>query len=238
MIPTGLLDERVVRTKDRDLRFETPLYTVAEAAAYLRVPRATFRTWAQGQRSTGEAPIITAIPGGRGAPEIPFIGLAEAMVLAAFRNSGVPMQRVRAVVEVLQSELGLDHALASKRLCRDGAEIFHHFATKTNDDALRELTVASGRRRLFVPVIQDYLRRIAYAPDGWARQLTLLASNNVIIDPERAFGQPIFAKGAVRVEDVLDRFGAGDSVADVAYDFDVRFEDIEEAIRVALTTAA
>lgn len=38
----------MVTTKDRDLRFEEPLYTVAEASAYLRVPRTTFETWAHG----------------------------------------------------------------------------------------------------------------------------------------------------------------------------------------------
>lgn len=58
------------------------------------------------------------------------------------------------------------------------------------------------------------------------------------MDPERAFGQPIFEKGAVRVEDVLDRFGAGDSLDDVAHDFGVPIEDVEEVIRVALKTAA
>lgn len=237
--------KRVVGTSDADLRFETPLYTVAEAAAYLRVPRTTLETWAhgytrkrQGRRYTKAEPIITSIPAGRRAPEIPFIGLAEGMVLAAFRSSGVPMQRIRPAVEVLKSELGLDHALASKRLFTDGAEILYDYATKADEDDLRGLTVVRTRQRVFVPVIQDYLRRITYARDGWARRLKLPVSNNVIVDPERAFGQPIFAKGAVRVEDVLDRFEAGDSLEDVAYDFDVPVEDVEEVVRVALKTAA
>ena len=237
--------ERVIGTNDRDLRFETPLYTVGEAAAYLRVPRTTFETWAHGytrkrhgRRPTRAAPIITAMPGGRREPEIPFVGLAEGMVLAAFRCSGVPMQRIRPAVEVLKTELGLDHALASKRLYTDGADILYDYAVKVDEDELRELTVVRTQQRLFVPVIQDYLRRISYAPDGWARRLKLPVSKNVIVDPERAFGQPIFAKGAVRVEDVLDRFEAGDSLGDVAFDFDVPVEDIEEVVRVALKTAA
>lgn len=235
----------MVRTNDRDLRFETPLYTAGEAAAYLRVPRTTLDTWAhgysrkrQGRRSTKADPIITAFQGGRRAPEIPFIGLAEGMVLAAFRSSGVPMQCIRPAVEVLKSELGLDHALASKSLLTDGAEILYDYATKANEEELRELTVVRTQQRLFVPVIQDYLRRITYASDGWARRLKLPVSKNVIVDPERAFGQPIFAKGAVRVEDVVDRFAAGDSVGDVAYDFGVPVEDVEAVVRVALKTAA
>lgn len=235
----------MVRTKGQDLRFDEPLYTVAEAAAYLRVPRTTLDTWAhgytrrrQGQRLTKAGPIITAISGGRREPEIPFVGLAEGMVLAAFRNSGLPMQRIRPAVEVLKEELGLEHALASKRLYTDGAEILYDYATKEDEVALRGLTVVRTHQRVFSPVIQDYLRRISYANDGWAQWLRLPVSKSVIVDPERAFGQPIFEKGAVRVEDVLDRFEAGDALGDVAYDFGVPVEDVEEVVRVALKTAA
>lgn len=114
-------------TKDEELRFETPLYTVAEAAAFLRVPRSTFDTWAHGytreragRRSTKGAPIITAVSAGRHQPEIPFVGLAEGLVLAAFRRSGVPMQRIRPAIEVLAAEIGLDYALAPRKLYTDG----------------------------------------------------------------------------------------------------------------------
>jgi uncharacterized protein (DUF433 family) len=235
----------VVRTKARDLRFEEPLYTVAEAAAYLRVPRTTFATWAhgysrrrQGGRATSALPAITAITAGRREPEIPFIGLAEGMALAAFRSSGIPLQRIRPALEVLKAELGLDYALASKRLFSDGAEILYDYATKEGDQGLRSLTVVRTRQRVFAPVIQNYLRRITYAQDGWARRLRLPVSESVIVDPERAFGQPIFENGAVRVEDVLGRFQAGDSLLGVAYDFGVPVEDVEEVVRVALESAA
>lgn len=70
------------------------------------------------------APIITYIqPERPGAPVIPFVGLAESLVLAAIRRSGVPMQRVRPALEALSEGLGLDHALASKKLYSDGAEL-------------------------------------------------------------------------------------------------------------------
>lgn len=231
--------------KDRDLRFAEPLYTVAEAAAYLRVPRTTFETWAhgytrrrQGRRLTKAGPIVTSVRAGRREPEIPFIGLAEGMVLAAFRTAGVSMQRIRPAVDVLKAELGLDHALASKRLYTDGAEILYDYAIKEDESQLVGLTIVRTRQRVFAPVIQDYLKRITYAQDGWARRLRLPVSNHVIVDPERAFGQPIFENGAVRVEDVLDRFEAGDSLGDVAYDFGVPVEAVEEVVRVALKTAA
>jgi hypothetical protein len=111
----------VVTTKGRDLRFEEPLYTVAEAAAYGRVPRTTFETWAHGytrkrigRRTTKASPIVASVRAGRREPEIPFIGLAEGMVLAAFRSSGVPMQRIRPAVEVLKDELGPKSSMTTR----------------------------------------------------------------------------------------------------------------------------
>lgn len=67
-------------------------------------------------------PVITAVrPERRDAAAMPFIGLGEAYALAAFRKAGVPMQRIRPAIEVLARELGLAHALASRRLYTDGA---------------------------------------------------------------------------------------------------------------------
>ena len=92
-----------------DVRFSVPLYTVGEAARILDVPTSTFRSWARGyvRRSptrpdvTGEA-IVTALPPHDADPTIPFIGLAEGVVLAAIRRHGVPLQRIRPALDVLR----------------------------------------------------------------------------------------------------------------------------------------
>jgi Putative DNA-binding HTH domain len=44
------------------------------------------------------------------APIIPFIGLAEGLVLAATRRSGVPLQRIRPALERLEEEFGLAYS--------------------------------------------------------------------------------------------------------------------------------
>lgn len=86
-----------------DLRFDVPLYTVEEAARFLGVPRSTFTTWAHsyvrnrdGQREVRTTPLITAMPAPARLPRIPFVGLAEGMVAAAFRKAGVSMQHIAA----------------------------------------------------------------------------------------------------------------------------------------------
>ena len=58
------------------------------------------------------------------------------------------------------------------------------------------------------------------------------------IDPSRAFGLPLVVHGGARVEDLVDRFKAGDSLADIADDFGVPEPEVEDVVRVATRTAA
>lgn len=228
-------------------RFDTPLYTVAEAARFLGVPTSTFATWAKGyvrrppSRSTVVgAPIVTSFGAERGYPSIPFVGLAEAMVLAAFRRSGVSLQHIRRAVPIIEREIGIEHALASQRLYTDGAVILYDFAEAQHDEELGGLTEVVSRQRVFARVIREYLKRIEYAGDGWAARLVSPATARpvVIADPGRSFGQPIFIHGGVRVEDVLDRWHAGEPLVGVAEDFGVPPEDVEDILRVTLPAAA
>lgn len=107
-------------------RFSSPLYTVAEAARYLDVPASTLNSWAKGYRRTGRgrqavvgSPVLTTVRSVRRGPVIPFVGLAEGLVLTAMRRAGVPLQRIRPALVRLDEELGLQHALASRRLYTD-----------------------------------------------------------------------------------------------------------------------
>ena len=116
--------------KANDTRFTKPIYTVAEAASYLGVPRSTFDTWVRGyvRRPEGRKVVrgdalLTSIPGAR--LTIPFVGLAEGMVLAAFRETGLPLQRIRPALDRLRHEVGLEHAPASSNLYTDGAEVLY-----------------------------------------------------------------------------------------------------------------
>ncbi|MGH3599657.1 MAG: DUF433 domain-containing protein [Pseudonocardiaceae bacterium] len=236
---------------ETDLRFDVPLYTVAEAARALDVSPTTLSAWATGylrhwpdRPAVTGAPVVTSLtPVGRGQAAIPFVGLAEGMVLAAVRAAGVPMQRVRPALAVLAAELGVDHALGSRRLLTDGAELLFDYADNAagdEADSVRQLVVVRSGQRVFRDVIEQYLARIDYAPDGYARLVRLpgYATAEVVADPERAFGQPIFARGGSRVADVLGRFWAGDDLATLADEFGVPRAELEDVLRVASRRAA
>jgi uncharacterized protein (DUF433 family) len=237
----------VTSNNNRDMRFEAPLYTLAEAARFLGVPTSTFATWAKGyvRRPPGRPAvhgdrILTSVDAARNFPSVPFIGLAEGMVLAAFRRGGVSLQHIRKAVSILDSEIGIEHALASKKVYTDGAVILFDYADAEDDVELAGLTEVVSRQKVFAPVVREYLRRIEYGKDGWAKQLASPATREsiVVVDPRRAFGQPIFVHGAAPVESVVSRWKAGESLAHVARDFGVPPADVEEYLRAAVPLAA
>jgi uncharacterized protein (DUF433 family) len=239
-----MANSKAVSTKTHD-RFQTPLYTVPEAARFLGVPATSFGNWARGYRVTfrhrrpiGGRPIITALEAPRNYPSIPFIGLAEGFVVLAFRRAGVSLQHIRKAVAVLERDVGLEHALASQRLFTDGASVLYDYAEDEQDEEL--LTHVVTQQRVLADVVRDYLQRISYGSDGWPERLVSPATARpvVAVDPKRGFGQPIFIRGGVRVEDVLDRWRAGEALREVADDFGVPPEDVEDILLASLLAAA
>ena len=237
MIPAAnrSASEKVIRTDDP--RLSRAIFTLREAAGYLDVPKSTIHAWAR--PATGE-PLITVFPRRGAQATVPFIGFAEAYVLVAFRRAGVPLQRIRPAVDALAQNIGLEHALASKRLYTDGAEVLYDYAAERNEDDLLELVVVRTGQHQFSEVVRDYLKRITYGRDGWASRVRLPSYQraDVVVDPQVAFGLPLVVHGGARVEDLVDRFKAGDTLADIAFDFDVPPEEVEDVIRVATRTAS
>lgn len=234
------------------LRFGVPLYTVAEAARIVDVPVSTLATWAQGYvRRFPNRPdviggaIITYLePSGPRSPSIPFVGLTEATVLAAVRRSGVPMQRIRPALQDLKKNLGLDHALASRSLYTDGAELLYNYGEAHSDTedgrAALQLVVVRSGQRVFTKAIEEYLRRIEYGSDGYAKliHVPVYCQAEVVVDPTRSFGAPIFERGGSRVDDVLQRFWAGESLDELTTEFGVPTDQLEDVLRVASRRAA
>jgi uncharacterized protein (DUF433 family) len=59
-----------------------------------------------------------------------------------------------------------------------------------------------------------------------------------VIDPRRGFGQPIIAGTGNEARIVTERYRAGESVAELAQDYRVDSEKIEDAIRCETSEAA
>lgn len=225
-----------------------PRYTITEAARMLNIAPATLRTWARGRdfplRTSGSGhsdALVTDTGAGRpGYPTLPFVGLAEAAFLAAIRSTGVPMPRIRPALERLRDELGIEHALASERIYTDGAEVLFRVGPETGiTEREIQYVVARNNQGVFTPVVQDYLRHVRFGPSGYVEAIRLpkYGRADVIVDPRLGFGRPVLETNGVRVETILERFDAGDSVPELAEDFGVEPLIVEHLLRANLQLA-
>lgn len=217
-----------------DPAFTAPLYTLTEAARIVGVPAATLHHWARGytfkdidgaQRSSDA--LITTTRAGRGAV-VPFIGLGEAYVLAAFRAAGVPLQRIRPALATLEKQFGLHAALTSEQLKTDGAEVLWDYRDQAEDgDVVDSLVVVRSGQPVFREVVEQFLQTITYR-DGRVALIRLPQyATPVIVDPHRNFGAPTLASRGIRVADVVGRLRAGEPADDVAADYLISPRDVE-----------
>lgn len=227
---------------DHDVRFSVPLYTQAEAARYLSMPPTTLKFWTHpyvhtsrsGRRVTS-GPLVTQLHVSNNLePSVPFIGLAEAIFLASLKRAGVPIRGIRPALDLVREKIGVEHALASRRLWVVGAQLLLEVSDKSGLDphTRSSLIVLKNGQYVFREVVEQYLKRVEYADDGYAARVSLPGYEvaNIIADPNINFGQPYFASSGAPVNAVLSRLRAGEAPQDVADDFDLCTEELVEVV--------
>jgi len=226
------------RPPPSDLR-EQPSYTISEAAHYLNMPQATTRYWATGQ---GQYLPLIKVPDHKPVL-LSFLNLVEMHVLAAIRREhAVPMPKVRAAIEWLE-ENTVDpadkrHPLISKQLDTDGLDLFvEQYGRLVNISqngqvAMREVMSAALKR------IERDLMGIPIKLFPFTRASIANAPTLVVIDPRLSAGRPVISGTGLSTEIIAERYKAGESVSELARDYEREADEIEEAIRCELQAAA
>lgn len=226
-------------TKQRAKTFDIPTYPAAEAARILNLSIATVRAWCFGytyRTGKGSAkkfqPVIR--PANSNARLLSFANLCELHVLSAIRRRHrIPLPRVRSSVQYVRSELGSDRPLIDRQFSTNGIDLFVQHASKL-------LNVSQQGQEALRGDFEQALARIERDSDGVPVRLFPYSRTSVsdkqqpktiVIDPRLAFGRPVLSSAAIRTEVIVGRFRAGDSMADMAKDYDVEEQEIEEAIR-------
>jgi uncharacterized protein (DUF433 family) len=218
-------------TFDRDLA----AYTLAEAARYVRLPAATLRSWVLGRQyptADGRSDFPPLMrPASRQPPWLSFSNLIEAHVLRSLRTEhGVPVKALRSALAYAEKTLGVDRLLLRPELRTDAGKVF-----LDRYGELIELT-ASGQlamRRLFA----DHLKRVEWDSSRFPVRLYPFLSASapseacpIVIDPRIAFGRPVVLSKGISTSTIAERVDAGESVDDIAADYDLGQTEIEQAI--------
>jgi uncharacterized protein (DUF433 family) len=216
----------------------TPAYSFGEAAHYLSMPTATLRAWCVGQKQGNKREFVRLIDLD-GAPRegLSFLNLVEAHVLASIRRlHNVSLLKVREALDYVKSDLKIGRPLLSPKFQTDGVDLFV--------EELSNLLNVTTHVYSFEQIMRAYLKRIHRDVRGVPVKLYPFlrkedtekpnppAPNE--IDPRVAFGRPVLIGRGVPTAVLADRFKAGDSIEDLAGDFEVTPSEIQEPIRCEL----
>ena len=149
------------------------------------------------------------------------------------------MQRIRRALEVLAAQGELEHALASRKLYSDGTAVLYDYSRSHPEDPIKLLTVVSSGQRVFLEVIEEYLKRITFG-DEWATELVVPVTNRPLlrVRPGVAAGEPLFIHGGAPLEAVRSRYAAGEPIRSLAADYDVPADEIDEALNAVWPSTA
>jgi uncharacterized protein (DUF433 family) len=222
---------------------DVPTYSIGDAARYLRIPAGTIRAWTVGRHypvSDGEnffKPLIS-IPA-QTPRLLSFTNLVEIHILRAIRKyHSIQLDNVRAALDYINEVFQVAHPLARETFRTDGADLFiERYGQLINASKDGQLALKDS--------LSAHLARIEPDDAGLAIKLYPFTrsheENNprlVAIDPRVAFGRLVIDKTGIPTSLIAERYHAGDSIEDLADDYDCEPLLIQEAIRCEMPAAA
>lgn len=207
--------------------YNDPILTARDTARHLKMPESTLNVWLRA--APGVEPLVHSVPARRrGWPRVPFAGVIEAHVLRELRDGlGIRMDEIRRIAEILRAELDDPFALASQRISTDGFGLFAELADESLVDQHGQAPIRE--------VLEGYLRPIRWDDQGKPLRLRLEQypqGAEVIIDPRFAWGNPVIEASKTPVAAVVDLWLAGESMDEVAAEFDLPRDVVEDVCRV------
>jgi uncharacterized protein (DUF433 family) len=222
-----------------------PIYTLNEAARYLRVNKITLKTWALGRTYKNSGQNVISEPLFRpasikGAEKLSFMNLLEAHILAALRQTHrIPMSRVRTAIDWLKQHRTSDHPLLEIDIATDGLNLFII-------ELGNIISISEHGQIVIKEIMEKYLDRIERDHTGIPIQFYPFTRapeasecpRKIVINPEIAFGRPVIQGTRISTNLICERYAAGESVIELAHDYQIEPAEVDEAIRCQIPKAA
>ena len=228
-----------INPADYDDVREMPRYSVREAAYYLNINAPTLHRWvkAHSRKVASGTKIIDPIihPAGTDSsePTLSFINMAEAYVLSSLRlGHRVSLKKIRNATEWLKGAYPTPHPLLSHEFFTDGVGVF----VKKLLGRKLSIIEASAYGQVGIPdVIGPFLDRIERDASGTVFKIfpsipTADSKKVISMVPSVAAGRPIVDRTGVRASVIWNRHHAGESVRDLADDYEISESEVQAAI--------
>jgi uncharacterized protein (DUF433 family) len=168
------------------------LYTPAEASHLLGISAVKIVRWLKGHRIGGRsyAPLWRPqVDIGDGHIYLGFRDLMEMRVANAFIERGLSPQKVRRAIEIARDIIGEERPLSTAKFRTDGKTVF--LQLREEDPVHIEMIDLFINQHVFREIIEPSLKNIDFVDGIPSRWWPRGKQARVVLDPQRAFGQPI-----------------------------------------------
>lgn len=201
---------------------ERPVYGVSEAAGLLGLRTDRARAWLDGYEREGSlyAPVIRVESSGEDV--VTWGEFVELGYLREYRRKGVPLQRLRPVIDELRREFDTPYPLATSKPYVLGKELVLELQEKNGVPQAIAIVIRSGQQILLAQDAHRFFRKVEFDPpdQGDVRRLHPAGlASPVVIDPLVRFGRP--SVDGVATERLWELFDAGESIDEIADGYDL-----------------
>lgn len=217
-------------------------YTVPEAARLLKIAPLNIRRWLGGYRFTQGDKTVDMPPLWK--PQLPsydhhmelgFRDLIELRVIKSFLDAGLSILTVRNCLDYARGMAGDDHPFSTRRFRTDGRTIFPESLRRTGEAEVLDL---KSHQYVIKKVIDRTFKDLDISHDIVTRWRPFEGKQSIVIDPTRAFGQPITNSYGVPTIVLADALKAEGSVERVSKLYDVSPSAIRDAVKFEKSLAA
>jgi uncharacterized protein (DUF433 family) len=210
-------------------------YTVAEASRLLKISPLNIRRWLGGYTFThrGECkempPLWTPqLPRGEHHIELGFRDLIELRFVQAFINAGLGLKTIRYCLDFARECVKDDRPFSTRRFQTDGRTIFLEGLRQSGDAELLDL---KKKQYAFKQIIERTFKDLDIENDAVTRWRPYNGKPSIVLDPARAFGQPIAAASGVPTVTLAEAVEAEGSIARVAYLYEASPSVVRDAVQ-------
>lgn len=210
---------------------ERPVYGLVEAAGLLGLRPDRARAWLDGyERQDVRYPPVIRVEST--ADEIVTWGeFVELGYLREYRRKGVPLQRLRPVIDELRDEFQTPYPLATAKPFVYGKELVLELQEKNDIPQSIAIVISTGQMVALADEAQRFIKKVEFDPpdEGDVRRLHPAgAASPVVIDPLVRFGQP--AVEGVATARLWELFDAGEALDEIAAGYDMSTEFVRAAV--------
>ncbi|ATQ67223.1 DUF433 domain-containing protein [Methylosinus sp. 3S-1] len=210
-------------------------YTIPEASRLIKTPARSIRRWLGGysyknDREVTEVPPLWTpqLPRFEDRLEIGFRDLIELRFVRAFLDAGLGLKTIRDCLALARDCAKDDRPFSTRRFQTDGRTIFMESLELSGEGELLDL---KKRQYAFKRVVERTFRDLDVSDEVVTRWRPFNGKESIVVDPGRAFGQPIAAEFGVPTVALAEAVEAEGSVERVAMIYDVSIGAVRDSVK-------